>query len=413
MLDEIKRQEGFYYFQQGVALERVNRWKEAASAYREAIARDPYLREAHLALGFYYQRNGLLARAADEFHIAASLDTDFLTTFTLASTLMDLERYDDALSALHECLQIEPDDPTIHYDIASLYYLQQQTHDALAHLSHALRSEPNLWEAHLLIGKCYLLLQRYDDAAASFSQALALADTIDSQTDILSAMIMVERYREFPSLKNAKDSFYAQEGIVYLGSAQDNGLDLVQASSYHFTYADIAKTLQRLIALYTAGTWHVSAIVSVDQLSYPVARAIATLLHLPLCDLTEADGDAALLIMAIVHHGEMVQLAMERATCPLISFGLGCMWDSTQHALPDILGIVATEACSVPWEATFHRLRADGAPIAEREACLADATTQILTTMQHLPLDPNIAHQVRYYTRTHRRLRFFPHEGGW
>ena len=72
MLDEFQREEALIHFQRGLILERANRVEEAVEEYRRAIAHYPHLREAHDALGFYYQRHGLLAKAAEEFRVVAN-----------------------------------------------------------------------------------------------------------------------------------------------------------------------------------------------------------------------------------------------------------------------------------------------------------------------------------------------------
>src|SRR6476660_852604 len=74
MLDESQREEALIHFQRGLNLERAHRVGEAVEEYRRAIARYPQMREAHDALGFYYQRHGLLAKAAEEFRVVASLE---------------------------------------------------------------------------------------------------------------------------------------------------------------------------------------------------------------------------------------------------------------------------------------------------------------------------------------------------
>lgn len=63
MVNDLRRADGWRHLQQGLALERSHRVTEAVSQYRQAIASNPHLREAHNALGFYYQRSGLLAKA--------------------------------------------------------------------------------------------------------------------------------------------------------------------------------------------------------------------------------------------------------------------------------------------------------------------------------------------------------------
>src|SRR5687767_4881993 len=102
MADEFRRGSALHHLQRGLVLERANRIKEAVDAYRQALSQNPHLREAHNALGVYYQRQGLLAKAAEEFRIVASLEGDFLAHFNLGYVLVELGRHEEALRAFEQ-----------------------------------------------------------------------------------------------------------------------------------------------------------------------------------------------------------------------------------------------------------------------------------------------------------------------
>ncbi len=406
MLEEFKREEGLRHFHRGLALERVNRVAEAVEEYRQAIAHYPHLREAHDALGFYYQRSGMLAKAAEEFHIVANLEGDFLSYFNLGYVLVELERYEEALDVFQRCLRLKPGDSATHYEIGFIHFSRGEFGAALDHLQLPLRSYPEDWEVHNLIGKCYLGLRRYDEALSAFGCALMLAQTTLAQAELLDNITMVARHREFRSLNSTKDQLYAQDGVVYLGSAQDDGLKVAEAQDYHFTYPDIGTTLQRLIALYQSYRWQFSAIVAVDKMAEPLALALAQLLKLPVRTVAELhEDDTALLVMAVAREVELLLLTIERAPCATVSFCLGLNWlRHSRTVLPELIGIAARGSCSVPWEPELRRLRADGAPAPQIAACIANATSQIIQAVRETPLDDNLPSQVRYYTRKHRRL---------
>lgn len=407
MLDNFKREEGIRHFQRGLILERANRVVEAVEEYRRAIANYPHLREAHDALGFYYQRRGLIAKAADEFRTVTSLDGDFLSFFNLGYVLVELERYEEALNIFQRCLQLDPEDSATHYELGFIHFSRGEFGAALEHLQLPLRSFPEDWEVHNLLGKCYLELRRYDEALAAFGRALMLTDLPPVQALLLDSITTVERYREFRNLNNTKDQMYAQEGVVYLGSAQDDGLTVTEAQDYHFTYPDIGTTVQRFLALHQGCRWHFTAIVAVDKLAKPLATALGQLLNLPLCQVSDLNADdTALLVMAVAREAELLLLTMEHAPCTAIAFCMGLNWLRHSKILPDLIGIVARGSCSVPWEPELRRLRADGAPSRHIDACIHHATNQILQAVRETPLDTNLPRQVRYYTRNHRRLSF-------
>lgn len=407
MLDDYKREEGLRHFQRGLLFERANRLVEAVEEYRQAVANYPHLREAHDALGFYYQRNGLLAKAADEFRIVTNLEGDFLAYFNLGHVLVELECYEEALEMFQRCLQFDPEDSATHFELGLIHFSRGEFGVALEHLQRPLRSYPEDWEIHSLIGKCHLELRRYDEALAAFGRALMLTQEPEVQASLLDSITTVKRYREFRNLNNTKDQMYAQEGVVYLGSAQDDGLTVTEAQDYHFTYPDIGTTVQRLMALYHGCRWQFTAIVAVDKIAQPLANVLGQFLNLPICEVTDLRAeDTALLVMAVAREAELLLLTIERAPCPTVAFCMGLNWLRHNRMLPDLIGIVARNACSVPWESELRRLRADGAAPEQIAACIEDATRQLAQAVRETPLDANLPRQVRYYTRNHRLLSF-------
>jgi tetratricopeptide (TPR) repeat protein len=409
MQDAHNREEGMRQLQRGLALERSNRIAEAVEAYRRSIASYPYLSEAHNALAFYYQRSGLLAKAAEEFRAVASLAGDFLAYFNLGYILVELERYDEALQAFGRCLGLAPDDSATHFEISLIHYARSDFATALRHLQLPLRSYPDDWEIHNQVGKCHLGLRHYEEAMSAFGRSLLLANGPLAQVELLDNINTVERYHEFRHLTTVKDQLYAQEGVVYLGSAQDDGLQVSEAQDFHFTYPDIGTTLQRLIALIKSSRWEFTAIVCADTLTRPLADALAHLLEIPLRGVdTLAPADRALLLIAVAREAELLLLTIERLPCPATAFCLGLNWMRHSKVLPDLIGITARGACSVPWEAELRRLRADGAPAARVDACIALAAQQITQAFRETPIDSNLPRQIRYYTRNHRKVNVGP-----
>ncbi len=409
MLDEFRREEALRHFQRGLALERANRLTEAVEEYRQAITHDPHLGEAHNALGFYYQRHGLLAKAAEEFHTVANLEATFLAYFNVGYILVELERYEEALNAFQQCLQLSPDDSATHYEIGLIYFSRGEFSDALNYLQRPLNSYPEDWEIHNLIGKCHIGLRHYEDALSVFGRALGLANTPQAQAEVIENISTVERHREFRNLNSAKDQLYAEDGVVYLGSSQDDGLSVAEFEEYHFTYPDIGTTLQRFLALQESYRWQFTAIVSVDRLARPLALAISQLLNIPLRSVKELQSDdMALLVMAVARETELLLLTLEHMPCSSISFCLGLNWLRHNHRriYPEVIGIAARKASSVPWEPELRRLHADGAPSHQINACIDAATEQIIQAVHETPLDINLPKQMRYYTRQHRRLSF-------
>lgn len=404
MLDELQREQALVHLQRGLHLERAHRVHEAVEEYRRAIARDPHLPEAHSAIGRYYQRYGRLAKAAEAFRVVASLADDFPAHFHLACVMLELGRHEEALSIFQRCLVLAPEDPATHYEIARLLFLRGAYEDALAQLGRPLQVRPDDWDVQHLAGRCYLRLGRYDDAFAAFAQAAALAQSPATHAASRELIATAERYRELGTLRSLRDMLYAEHGVAYLGSTQDDGIDPPEYPNYHFTYPDIGVTLQRAYALLRLYDWQFTCVVALDRMARPVAEALAWMLHVPTC---YADAiqptDRALLVLGVGREAELLELALERSIGEVTSFCLGLNWLRHRTLMSDIVGVIVREACSVPWEAEIRRLRADGAPTAHVDACIQHAGEQIIAALQSIPAEDTLAHQVAYYAE-HSRL---------
>lgn len=413
MLDEYQRDEAILHFQRGVVLERANRVEEAVEEYRRAIARYPHLREAHDALGFYYQRYGLLAKAAAEFRVVANLEDDFLSHFNLGYVLMELTRHDEAIEAFQHCIEHLPGDPAAHYEIAYLKFVKGEYIDALTHLQIANAHYAEDWEIHKLRGRCMLQLKRFDEAQVSFEKARKYALRPAVCVEIDAELASVQRHREIESQAGLKARLYLNHGAVHLGSAQDDGLNLREADEYHFTYPDIAATIRRLHALVATCSWRFSCVVALDRLAHPLASAFAAQFAIPVCDFKELAPDAVpLLVLAVGREAELLDLIRERGPARGVVFCLGVNWLRHSQAVPDISGVLVRGACSVPWEPELRRLRAVGAAAEQIARCLQIAAEQIAASTRDLDPAADLGPQIDYYARNHRLLRFAPHITG-
>ena len=79
-----------YQFGLGQVLDALQRWDEAADAYRHALANDPASHEAHVALGMALQQGGRPAQAAAAYRAALALRAeDPVTLSNLGAALRE------------------------------------------------------------------------------------------------------------------------------------------------------------------------------------------------------------------------------------------------------------------------------------------------------------------------------------
>lgn len=403
MSHEWHRGEAGFYYERGEALEQAGRLDEAMSEFKRAVRADPGLAEAHMALGFHYRRKNLLSKAAEEFRTAASLAPSYDSFFNLGHVLVDLGQPKEAIAAFQQGLAYAPGDPAVGYEIAYALYSAGEHAAALEQLQPLLQAYPEDWELHYLAGSCQLALGQAAVAQASLERALDLLPPGEDDAGLLDALEVAQRYQEFSALEpwDIKGRLYAEYGVACLGTEGDDGLAFPVQQRDHLSFQDLGRTLQRFHALRLRWRWRFATVVPVDDASAPLAIALGHTLKTPL---SEASGrplpGSSLLVWARVTVPELLTVVAERVAGPYISFVAALEEAALDHVVPDIVGVVTTHQVTLPWD-----------PAAKRSA-LAPAAREIVAALKSLPPDENLPAQVRYYSRQHRRLRFFAHPDG-
>ncbi len=405
MTDETKRVTSRRHLRYGLAFERAQRPQAAADHYRQAIAADPNLRDAHNALAFHYQQQGLLAKAADEFATVANLADDYFAHFNLGFVLIELERYDEAEREFRRCLELDPDDTAARLELAYINIARGHYTDALNLLAAPLQHYHHDWAVYHLLGRCLFGLQRYDEAQQAWQQALQRAPTPEAQLEALAHLQKIERQREFRVCTSLKDEYYIQSGAICLGSAMDNGLNIQALTDYHLRDIDVAVTLQRFIALAQSSHWQFAGVVAPDLISKPVATALAELLAIPLLNIHHLPDVAApvLIALAVGESADLFTLTRERIPVPSPGFCLALNWGRHSKLLPEVIGIVVHGVCTVPWAA---ELRAT--PATAQADAIRQIASRLVEHARTTPPEDNLPRQIRYYTRNHRRTAMQP-----
>src|SRR5580658_8927888 len=132
----------------GFAQEHTRDDDGASVSYRAAIAADPSLAEAQLALGLLDARNGLLDAAHRELQAASNLSdaNPALRARALRSLAVldeNAEAFPEAEAAYRRLLAITPNDPEATAGLAHALTAQGKTADAEAVLTSALKATPN------------------------------------------------------------------------------------------------------------------------------------------------------------------------------------------------------------------------------------------------------------------------------
>ncbi len=397
MLSEFKHGQAYQHLEKGQHLESVGRMDEAMVEFKRAVEADPSMASAHIALGHHYQRKGLLTKAVDEFRSASLLSGDGEAYFNLGRALSDLESYPEAAEAFNKCLELDAEDPSARYELSFVDCAQGRYQEGLVGFQALAKQFPDDWELELAQANCFIGLHDFAAAEKHLRQALSQAPPSADVSGVREALSVSLRHLEFPvgHTLNLKDHFYAEYGMVMLGTAQDDGLNVSLYHSRTFAYRDVGVTLYRLLAVMREYDWHLTALVSVDTDAQPIAFALSQLLNVPVMCVDELhEDDFALAVMAHCSQPEMCEVVLEHLPGHHLSFALSLQTEPEPVVLTDLVGVGCSGTCKLPWQRVRRR------PPEVAATCILRALTAVAE-------EDNLAQQTEYYSVQHRLLRFF------
>lgn len=391
------------FYQEGVACEEAGALEAAMLAFERAVRADGGHAEAHLALAYHYRRLERLEEALAHCKRAVEIRPGAETFFALGYLHVARRAFPEALAALRRCLEYDAHHARAAYQIAFVYYLRGQYDVAITEFHRAAQRESD-WETLFFLGECYRMTRRPSEGEYTFRRALALCSNW-GQIEITRAQISAcQRLAEFPAecTLSLKDRAYCDCGVVYLGSASDDGLDIPPYLFYRFAYRDVARTLHRLVSLSTARAWQWQAVMPADIVSLPVALALSEWWQLGTEPLR---GSRTLVVQALGESSAGLQEAVDRVG-DAHSFCLALCWPEEWR--PDFVGLATPLSSVLPWygERPAGSDQADSLPSPWLDVRPAEAIARdILFAMRGLPKDPTLEAQLAYYEQ-HPHLRW-------
>lgn len=395
------------HYQEALAHEHDGELDAAVHAFEQAVALAPEHIDAQLALVAHYNRLGLLDDAIDHCRAILTREPDPTAYFYLGQSLINLGEYDEALDALHQCLTLDPTHALAHHELAYVYYRREDYDVAITEFHRAAQYEPS-WETYFFLGECYRQTERLKEAQTVLRKALAIAETWGQIELTRAQMESVNRRMEFPrnTPLDVKANYYCENGIVYLGSDDDDGLNIPFYFFYNFDYTDIAVTLRRLVTITDHLDMHFDAVVPADIISLPLALALARYWDIG----TEPNkDDSILLVQAIAQESATLQDALER-TPDATTFCLCAAWDDPW--LPDIVGVCPPLGGGLPWypATSVAGVAANAATSTSSLPASPDQVEEILAgildALDSDTAEPTLDEHGAYYAVDHPRLRF-------
>jgi len=410
----VMRQRAGQHMDRAERLERQGRWEEAIVEFKNAIRLDPHLPDAHAALGYHYQRKGLVAKAADAFRMAAVLSDDYEYYFSWGHTLVDLGRLGEAEYAINQCLKHKPGDSAARYELAYIRYSSGRYQEAVAELGSLLEDYPGDWELLFLRASCYTRLEAWPSSEQDLLQAIEHAEDQDTRNMLRESLGVALRHQEFPvgALLNTRDRLYADYGAICLGSSEDDGLEIPDYPACVLSYTHIATTLRRFHTLYNRVVRPATVILPTDTESLPLGVACSQILGLPLTSAQMLyDSDVPLVVTGVCQGPELHDLVLEYSGTEPIFFALSVSWARHAEFMTDMVGVFSQKPCSLPWQADndwWHQAGISAASHPPSKAAgrtLMPIARRIVKQYLKVPDQASLQEQVTYYSTHHRLLR--------
>jgi serine/threonine-protein kinase len=137
-------------------------------AATRALELDELLAEGHAAMGFIYARQYDWANADKSFRRAIDLNPSLTQTYInyWTTTLLPLERLDEAERLLTVAMRTDPLSPIVHHELGFMKLIAGRFDEAIGHYTRARELDPNLpyFDQHL--GRALTFAGRHSEALA-------------------------------------------------------------------------------------------------------------------------------------------------------------------------------------------------------------------------------------------------------
>jgi tetratricopeptide (TPR) repeat protein len=162
-------------FMLGVALSEKDRYEEAVSAFREALALKPDLAAVHCCLGLAFHSQGHFDQAVASYRDTLKLQPDYAEAYRyISSALQAKGELQEALAALRDALRLKPDYAEAQHDLGSVLFALGRHEQSIDAYRRAIRATPDYVEAYAHLGLALDHQGQYEDAIAAYRKAIDL-----------------------------------------------------------------------------------------------------------------------------------------------------------------------------------------------------------------------------------------------
>lgn len=222
---------------------RAARLAEAEVIYRQILALDPNLVEAHNNLAAALRGMGKLDHAAESFQRAIALKPDNAEAHSnLGVVLRDLGRFDEAVASCRRAISQKANYAEAHNNLGNALRDRGDLGEAIVSYQRAIVLKPNYAEAHNNLANALKELGKLDEAVTSYQRAIAFNPNLAEVHNNLGGAL-----RDLGKLDQAVMSFQRAIMLNPANAEAHNNLGNAFEALGHFHRA--AACFQRTIVL--------------------------------------------------------------------------------------------------------------------------------------------------------------------
>ncbi len=140
----------------GITYYKSGMYKEAITAFQEAIRIMPDYADAYRNLGAAYYKAGMTDDAVEAFKLGISLEPGHSGTYeNLGIVYLKSGRFKEAREAFAEAVRMRPGDAVAHYQLGVAYYESGMNEQAAASFEEAIKIKPDYAGAQYNLGLAY------------------------------------------------------------------------------------------------------------------------------------------------------------------------------------------------------------------------------------------------------------------
>jgi len=163
------------YSYYGGTLLSLHQFGAAKEAYQKAIELDSQMAEAHFGLGLVYRETGVYVKAEEAYQKAIELAPDNASTLSnLGHMLYEENRPDEAEEAFRKAIELSPDNASTLSNLGRILYEKNRFDEAKEAQLQAIKLDTQLAEAHFGLGLVYRETGNLARAEEAFRKAIEL-----------------------------------------------------------------------------------------------------------------------------------------------------------------------------------------------------------------------------------------------